>query len=293
MRSILILLGVLALILFLGTYQSTQKKPAPVPAALTSIVNATPQSLFQKAIQNQNNKDLAISYYNQALQLATQNIKANPTSPQAWYDRGWLYATVMYSYPSFIPNAISDLRHASQNSETYQILANLYTAQGDLSSALAYHQLLGNTTQIKTIQSLLDQASVGAGFPRPIKGTPRPIKGTPRPTVLPTLSLDSPLEQTSLPNLIIASPNSPNPFAVSASSASNALSGQLTLAKGQSTLILKNNNITSTSLVYISPTSGGKNLPLSVISKTKGQATIGLPYTSPDDILFQFWIIAP
>ena len=56
-------------------------------------------------------------------------------------------------------------------------------------------------------------------------------------------------------------------------------------------IIIDNNKLSSSSQVYVSIISGGKNQNLQVISKSNDSFVVGLPKAINEDIQFKWWII--
>lgn len=108
----------------------------------------------------------------------------------------------------------------------------------------------------------------------------------------PTISLDSPtIQALASSDLIIADPQTIDKVTVSNITDSNALSGNATLLANQKEIVISNNKLSSSSQVYVSIISGGKNQNLQVLSKSKDSFTIGLTKSINEDIQFKWWII--
>ena len=108
----------------------------------------------------------------------------------------------------------------------------------------------------------------------------------------PTISLDSPtIQAMGSSNLIIADSQTIDKVTVSNITDSNALSGNSTLPANQKEIIIDNNKLSSSSQVYVSIISGGKNQNLQVISKSNDSFVVGLPKAINEDIQFKWWII--
>jgi len=91
--------------------------------------------------------------------------------------------------------------------------------------------------------------------------------------------------------LIIAAPEEDKSIAVSSQTDSNSLSGNSTLPINQKEITIPNDNISSTSQVYVTITKGGKNQNLQVISKSEKSFVVGLDSPISEDIEFKWWII--
>lgn len=108
----------------------------------------------------------------------------------------------------------------------------------------------------------------------------------------PTIQLDSPtIQALASSDLIIADPQTIDKVTVSNITDSNALSGNATLLANQKEIIISNNKLSSSSQVYVSIISGGKNQNLQVLSKSTDSFTIGLTKSINEDIQFKWWII--
>jgi tetratricopeptide (TPR) repeat protein len=111
----------------------------------------------------------------------------------------------------------------------------------------------------------------------------------------PTISVDSPtIQATDITNntgLIIAAPEEGNKIQVTNQTDSNSLSGNSTLLTNQKEISIENNNLKSTSQVYITVTKGGKNQNLKVLSKSEKSFVVGLDSPISEDIEFKWWII--
>lgn len=106
------------------------------------------------------------------------------------------------------------------------------------------------------------------------------------------LNLDSPTIQASAgSNLIIAAPQQDSSIAVTNQTDSNSLSGNSTLPAGQTSISISNDNVSSTSQVYVTITKGGKNQNLQVTSKSDKSFTVGLDSAISEDVEFKWWII--
>jgi len=113
------------------------------------------------------------------------------------------------------------------------------------------------------------------------------------PTISPIpLNLDSPTIQALADSgLIIAAPESLDKIEVSTLTDSNAYSGTATLPANQKEINITNDNLLSTSQVYITATKGGKNQNLQVLSKSDKSFTVGLSSAINEEVEFKWWII--
>ncbi|PIZ60757.1 hypothetical protein COY20_00855, partial [Candidatus Shapirobacteria bacterium CG_4_10_14_0_2_um_filter_40_12] len=117
---------------------------------------------------------------------------------------------------------------------------------------------------------------------------------TPSPFASPEPSLETfePLLRASnLSGLVIAAPESEKNISVHDLTESNSLSGNATLLSGQASLSISNTELKPDSQVYVSVISGGKNLTLEILGKSKDSFTVGLLDPAPENIEFKWWII--
>ncbi|MDD4135993.1 MAG: hypothetical protein PHN66_02910 [Candidatus Shapirobacteria bacterium] len=91
--------------------------------------------------------------------------------------------------------------------------------------------------------------------------------------------------------LIIAAPEEDKSISVTNQTESNSLSGSSLLPSNQKEITIQNDNISSTSQVYVTITKGGKNQNLQVISKSEKSFIVGLDSPISEDIEFKWWII--
>ncbi|MPN33098.1 hypothetical protein SDC9_180581 [bioreactor metagenome] len=109
---------------------------------------------------------------------------------------------------------------------------------------------------------------------------------------VPTISLDSPtIQALASSDLIVADSQTVDQIVVSNITDSNSLSGTATLPANQKEISINNSQLSSSSQVYVSIISGGKNQNLQVVSKSKDSFTIGLSKPISEDIQFKWWII--
>lgn len=91
--------------------------------------------------------------------------------------------------------------------------------------------------------------------------------------------------------LIIAAPEEDQSISVTNQTESNSLSGTSTLPLNQKEITIQNDNISSTSQVYVTITKGGKNQNLQIVSKSEKSFIVGLDSPISEDIEFKWWII--
>lgn len=272
-----------------------------------------------------------IENLNQSIIAATSAIKEFPTDYRGYQQRASIYQALADSQPQYLPQAINDLTMAQKlNSSSPEItrnLAALFAKQGDAQNTLNYlaqtvsleptkaqnfydlakiQQQTGLIPEaLQTYQKLLtivtdpvqlnQVKSETDALEKLLAQNPnQQIKELPTPTPNPNspFDVDSPTLQASLsPSLVIASPEEKKVITVSGLSDSNSLSGTNILSKGQTQLTIENQNLTSTSQVYLTITKGGKNQNLQVLSKTDSSFTVSIDNPIQEDIEFKWWII--
>ena len=108
----------------------------------------------------------------------------------------------------------------------------------------------------------------------------------------PTPNIESPtIQAMGEGGLIIAAPEEDKSISVTNQTESNSLSGNSILPSNQKEITISNNNISSTSQIYVTITKGGKNQNLQVISKSEKSFVVGLDSPISENIEFKWWII--
>ena len=285
---------------------------------------------LQLQTSNPSSPDI-IEKLNQSIIAATSAIKDFPTDYRGYQQRASIYQALADSQPQYLPQAINDLTMAQKlNSSSPEItrnLASLYAHQGDAQNTLNYlaqtvsleptkaqnfydlakiQQQTGLIPEaLQTYQKLLtivtDPAQLNQvksetdALEKLLAQNPKqPLKELPTPTPNPQnpFDIDAPTLQASLsPSLVIASPEEKKVITVSGLSDSNSLSGTNLLPKGETQLTINNQNLTSSSQVYLTITKGGKNQNLQVLSKTDSSFTVSIDSSISEDIEFKWWII--
>jgi len=190
----------------------------------------------------------------------SQTVALEPTKAQNFYDLAKIQQQV-----GLFPQAL----------ETYNRLITLVTDSTQ-------------KTQVESEKSALEKL---------ISQNPNLKNSSPFPSstiydLKPTISLDSPtIQALADTSLIIAAPEEDNSIAVTNQTDSNSLSGNSILSSNQKEIIISNNQLTSTSQVYVTATKGGKNQNLQVLSKSKESFTVGLSSPISEAIEFKWWII--
>ena len=74
---------------------------------------------------------------------------------------------------------------------------------------------------------------------------------------------------------------------------SNSLSGTAILPSGQKQISLQNSKLTSTSQIYLTILSGGKNQTIELLSKSSDSFTVGFQSPLNEGVTFKWWIVNP
>jgi len=175
-----------------------------------------------------------------------------------------------------------DLAHLQQ--QTGQINAAVHTYD-QLLSILADPDQKNKVISEKTaLENLLSQTSPAV---EEKLLTPSPF-ASPEPSLE---TFEPLLRASNLSGLVIAAPESEKNISVHDLTESNSLSGNATLLSGQASLSISNTELKPDSQVYVSVISGGKNLTLEILGKSKDSFTVGLLDPAPENIEFKWWII--
>ena len=181
------------------------------------------------------------------------------------------------------------------NPQNFYDLARLQQQTGQIPQALAtYQRLIPLVTDSSQKQQLETET---LALQKLVLQNPNPsLPSTPPPPTTPTFT--TPLLQAQLiplnspDSVIIASPEATTKSALQSEKYdSNSLSGQSILKSGQVSQVISSTKLTPSSQVYITPTKGGKNASLEVISKSKDSFTVGLPAPISEDIEYKWWIV--
>ena len=197
---------------------------------------------------------------NKTILYLTQTVSLEPTKAQNFYDLATIQQQAGYlgdaldTYTKLIPLITDDTQKAAVES------------------------------QKTTIESIIAK--------NPDVGTRHASSSLQEDTDSPQVQTDSPTIQAMADGgLIIADSQEDSSIAVSSQTDSNSLSGNTTLPSGQKEITIANDNISSTSQVYVTITKGGKNQNLQVLSKSDKSFTVGLDSSISEDVEFKWWII--
>lgn len=231
-----------------------------------------------------------IADLSQAQKLAPDNAEVTRSLASAYAQGGDAQNTI-----NFLSQTIALEPTKAQN---FYDLAKIQQQVGLLPQALeTYNKLItlvSDSTQKSQVET--EKSSLEKLISQNVKSSEVSTKETQKLSPLPTLdlptSLDSPTIQASTNGgLIVAAPQEINKIEVSNLSTSNSLSGTSILPTGQKEITIQNDQVSSTSQVYLTVTKGGKNQNLQVLSKTEKSFTVGLDSPITEDIEFKWWII--
>ena len=189
------------------------------------------------------------------LNFLTATVSLEPTKAQNFYDLARLQQQA-----GLLPQAL----------ETYNHLLPLITDQSQKS-------------QVETEKKSLEKIVASNTF------TTSP---SPTPITKPSITVEGNLLQANagLGPIIAAPENSPN-ITLNNQTDSNSLSGTGTLPSGQKQITIQNSLLKSTSQIYVTILTGGKNQTLEILSKSKDSFTVGFASPLSEDITFKWWIV--
>jgi len=160
-----LLLGLAGVVVFIPVMATQVIKSGNPSPLLTSNLNSRQDSLvvtptvsdyddliksakdiFSQAVRLTNNDPSAsIERVNQALDIISQAIRLDPDRPQAYFTAGWIYESIMSTYPAAKNQALTAYQKAYQRQPSNPTYLN----------ALAYFLL--KTQQVTQVAALLDQ----------------------------------------------------------------------------------------------------------------------------------------
>lgn len=179
-----------------------------------------------------------------------------------------------------------DLAHLQQ--QTGQINAAVHTYDQLLSILVDPDQKNKIISEKTALENLLSQTSPAV---EEKLLTPSPIVSPKLPSEDGLDTTEPLLQASNISGLVIAAPETTKNINVTDLTESNSLSGNATLLSGQTSLSISNTELKPDSQVYVSVTSGGKNLTLEVLGKSDDSFTVGLLDPAPENIEFKWWII--
>lgn len=306
--------------------------PTQVPKSIQHYLLAS-QQLFTQALDAQasmsDNKSI-INYLNESILAASEAIKTSPSDYRGYEQRGRIYQSLLDTQPQLIVSAINDYQQAqklNQNSpDLTRQLATLYAKKGDLQNTLnylsatvsleptkaqnfydlakiqqqagllpdaldTYNRLLplisdaNQKSQLEVEKKSLEQIVAQNKFTTP---------STPTNIPKPSITTEGNLIQASIATgPIIAAPETSKEISIKDQTNSNSLSGTAILPSGQKQISLQNSKLTSTSQIYLTILSGGKNQTIELLSKSSDSFTVGFQSPLNEDITFKWWIVNP
>jgi len=235
--------------------------------------------------------DASIADYQQAQKL-------NPDSAQITRQLASLYAKKgdLQNTLAYLSATVTLEPTKAQN---FYDLARLQQQAGLLPDALkTYNSLIPLISDIsqksqletekKALENIISQNNLctGDSCGRPFS---TPILPQPSPSITLEGNLLEASTRTSGP--IIAAPETVDEISVQNQTDSNSLSGTATLPSGQKQITIPNSQLKSSSQIYLTILSGGKNQTLEVLSKSKDSFTAGFLSPLSEDVTFKWWIV--
>lgn len=306
--------------------------PTQVPKSIQHYLLASQQYFSQALDLQQSNTDSnkVISYLNESIIAASTAIKDFPSDYRGYEQRGRIYLSLLDSQPQLLTAAIGDFEQAqklnSSSADLTRQLASLYAKKGDLQNTLNFlsatvsleptkAQNFYDLARLQQQAGLLPQALETYNHLLPLitdqfqknqveieKKSLEKIVATntfnnppsPTPETKPSITTEGNLIQANTgSDPIIATPqNSPN-ITLSNQTDSNSLSGTSTLPSGQKQTTIQNSLLKTTSQIYVTILSGGKNQTLEILSKSKDSFTVGFASPLSEDVTFKWWIVNP
>ena len=233
--------------------------------------------------------DQSISDFASAFKLNSSSASVTRSLANLYAKKGDANKTILY-----LKQTVSLEPTKAQN---FYDLAKIQQQAGLLSQALeTYDQLITlvtdpiQKTQVESEKSALEK--LVAQNPNSFEASPQENQTLPDSTADLPSTVDSPtIQAMANGGLIVAAPEEDKSISVASQTDSNSLSGNTTLSSGQKEITIANDNISSTSQVYVTITKGGKNQNLQVLSKSDKSFTVGLDSSISEDIEFKWWII--
>jgi len=288
------------------------------------------QALSAQASQSadQNNSEL-VELLNQSITAASDAIKSSPSDYRGFEQRARIYQALLDSQPQLLDASIADYQEAQKlnpsSAELTRQLASLYAKKGDLQNTLTYlsatvsleptkaqnfydlakiQQQAGLLPDaLQTYNSLLPLISdisqksqletEKKALENIISKNNFPPSSLPTSPPQPSITTEGNLLQASTrtPGPIIAAPESSAEISLKNQTDSNSLSGTATLPSGQKQITIPNSQLKSSSQVYLTILSGGKNQSLELLSKSADSFTAGFLSPLSEDVTFKWWIV--
>ena len=225
---------------------------------------------------------LAISDFEQAQKLNSNSADLTRQLASLFAKKGDLQNTL-----NFLTATVSLEPTKAQN---FYDLARLQQQAGLLPQALeTYNHLL----PLITDQSQKSQVEIEKkSLEKIVASNTFTTSPSPTPITKPSITVEGNLLQANagLGPIIAAPENSPN-ITLNNQTDSNSLSGTGTLPSGQKQITIQNSLLKSTSQIYVTILTGGKNQTLEILSKSKDSFTVGFASPLSEDITFKWWIV--
>jgi len=232
--------------------------------------------------------DASIADYQQAQKL-------NPDSAQITRQLASLYAKKgdLQNTLAYLSATVTLEPTKAQN---FYDLARLQQQAGLLPDALkTYNSLIplisdiSQKSQLETEKKALENIISKNNF---ASTKPSSEVGSLTPSPAPIQTEGNLLEaSTRTPGPIIAAPETLAEISLKNQTDSNSLSGTATLPSGQKQITIPNSQLKSSSQVYLTILSGGKNESLELLSKSVDSFTAGFISPLSEDVTFKWWIV--
>jgi tetratricopeptide (TPR) repeat protein len=272
-----------------------------------------------------------ISYLNESITAASEAIKTSPSDYRGYEQRAKIYQSLLDTQPQLLASAINDYQQAltfnKNSAELTRQLASLYAKKGDVQNTLTYlsatvsleptkaqnfydlariqqqagllpdalntyNQLLplitdtAQKSQVEIEKQSLEKIVASVRTDSNIRPS-----NNPSPTTPPIQTEGNLLQASNTTGLIIAAPEISKNISVENQTDSNSLSGTATLSSGQKEILIQNSKLTSSSQVYLTILTGGKNQSLELLGKSKKSFTAGFSSPLSEDVTFKWWIV--
>lgn len=203
------------------------------------------------------------------LTYLSATVSLEPTKAQNFYDlakiqqQAGLLPDALKTYNSLLP-LISDISQKSQLEIEKKAIENI----------ISQNNLCTGDSCGRPSSSLISPKPSSEGGATPIKTEGNLLQAS-----------------TRTPGPIIAAPETTAEISLKNQTDSNSLSGTATLSSGQKQIIIPNSQLKSSSQVYLTILSGGKNQSLELLSKSTDSFTAGFLSPLSEDVTFKWWIV--
>lgn len=235
--------------------------------------------------QDRNFLNQAIADLTRAYQLETNQVDVIRDLAQLYAKSGDASKTIYY-----LSEAI---RVEPTKAQNFYDLAKIQSQRGDLKSALeTYKQLIWLITDAQQRQIIEEEKRAIESILATNPDIGKNDKQIPVNNPTQTIPGDGQkIEASKLVGVRIALPGESEEMEVTGITDSNSLSGIVKLTKGETDLMVTNQNLSENSQIYVTTISGGKNQTVRVKSKTDDSFKIGLDVPTDEDIEIRWWIV--